>query len=176
MISYSITKYKSVDCTIYNEWISVYDIGNIYNGKVLTFEEYKKVEDAYVMAVIKVLNYMNIYSVYVKDLFTYMDLRNSFNEDVLNKPYSEFLYPKEMINFFFYVKNNDVINLYELEHLVRLKLREDIGGDIFVPYRFKLYIGYDYLMSIRTSKPLEKLFDEIEKLGLYIYNFDSVYL
>lgn len=76
-----------------------------------------------------------------------------------------------MKKFYFGVKNNDVIDLSKLEHLIRFQLREDIGGKVFVPYKFKLFIGYDYLMSIRTSKPLEGLFSKIEKLGLYIYRF-----
>ena len=169
MISYSITKYKKIDSTIYNDWISVHDIGKVYNGKVLTFEDYKKVEDSYVLAVLNVLDYISIKRVYVKNLFSYMDLRNSYSTNVLNKPCSNALYTNEMKDFYLNVKNNDIIDLFQLEHLIRFKLREDIGGEIFVPYRFKLFIGYDYLMSVRTSKSLEGLFKTIEKLGLYIY-------
>ena len=36
LISYSITKYKKIDSTIYYDWISVHDIGKVYNGKELS--------------------------------------------------------------------------------------------------------------------------------------------
>ena len=83
---------------------------------------------------------------------------------------TESLYSEGMLHTYNTIQDGD-INLQQLEHLARLKLREDIGGFIYVPYRFKLFIGYDYLMSVRTSVKLEKIYDDIRKTGLFIYNF-----
>lgn len=174
MKNYSITKYKTVDESIYNEWISLYDIGNVYNGKKLTVEDYLQVEDAYVYAIILVLNYMDIKNLNVKNVFRWMDLRSTFKEDILSRPYSDKLYSDKMIKFYYNVHDVDIIDLTQVGYLIRLKLREDIAGEIFVPYRFKLFIGYDYLMSVSTSKSLENIFYKIEELGLYIYELGNI--
>lgn len=55
--------------------------------------------------------------------------------------------------------------------MIRLELREDIGGLLYVPYRFKVFIGYDYMMGVHTSMHLDNLFERITKLGLNIYPF-----
>lgn len=55
--------------------------------------------------------------------------------------------------------------------LIRLQLREDLGGLIYVPYRLKLFIGYDYMMGVHASINLRNLYTFISDLGLNIYEF-----
>ena len=56
MLFYRVTKYDPKNRSsrgIYtvNEWTSYCDIGKIFDGKKLTFEEYREIEDRYIEAI-----------------------------------------------------------------------------------------------------------------------------
>ncbi len=170
MYRYDITKYKSrsiTNCTITTpEWTAICDIGNTFNGTLLTVDDYKTVEDAYVSAVLLILNYMKIKLVRVKDVYKWGDILSRIE----NLKYKS-LYTESVLDTYYCIKDNTMIDGIILSDLIRLQLREDIGASVYLPYRFKLFIGYDYLMGVHTSMSLEPLFPDIEQLGLNIFGF-----
>ncbi|MCH1939856.1 hypothetical protein [Holdemania massiliensis] len=166
MKKYSITKY-SRNNSIKEEWTSISDIGKIYNGCILDAKEYKKIEDSYVRAVLEIASYMGIEYFRIKDVFRWKDLRKDINENAVFKE----LYPQSMLKVYEEMTNETIVNKEELCDLVRLELREDIGGLLYVPYRLKIFIGDDYMMGVHTSIPLESIYKIISDLGLNIYQF-----
>ncbi len=167
MKKYSITKYFKEKYTNGEEWTAISDIAKIYLGKQLSIEDYKKMEDAYVDAILKIANYMKIEKFKIKDVFRWKDLIEEL------KPQSNIrsLYTASMLETYKNVTDTSVIGYTQLSDLIRLELREDIGGLLYVPYRLKIFIGYDYMMGVHSSIPLENIFEYIENLGLNIYQF-----
>lgn len=166
MKKYSITKYPKRNVMGQEEWTSISDIGKEYNGVNLDVREYKKIEDAYVNAILEIMEYMNIENLWIKNVFRWKDLKKDIQEKVFKE-----LYTDSMLNIYEEVKEEARLDKENVSDLIRLELREDIGGLLYVPYRFKVFIGYDYMMGVHTSMPLENLFGRITKLGLTIYQF-----
>ena len=158
---YSITKYSDDEAIKKNDWISVSDIGGVFNGVELTIERYKEVEDSYVNAIRMIAEYMRLESFRVEKVNKWMDLKSKVNE----YHYKE-LYDDNMLQLFEQINDSSVLTLDELLILVRLQLREDIYAIPYVPYRLKIFICYDYLMTVHSSKELEGLFEEMRNSGL----------
>lgn len=166
MKKYSITKYSRT-ISSKEEWTSISDIGKIYDGFILDEKEYKKVEDSYVRAVLEVASYMGIEYFRIKNVFRWKDLR----KDIKGNTILEKLYSQSMLKIYEGITNESIINKETLCDLLRLELREDIGGLLYVPYRLKIFIGDDYMMGVHVSKSLENIFEKISNLGLNIYQY-----
>ncbi|MTH55351.1 hypothetical protein GKZ89_18310 [Bacillus mangrovi] len=68
--------------------------------------------------------------------------------------------------------NKSQADFHEVENLCRLQLREDIGVDIFYPRKLKIFIGYDYLMGVNSSRRLDSIIPEISAMGLFVEKID----
>ena len=167
MKKYSITKYLKNSSRKEDEWTSISDIGKVYNGKQLCIEDYKKTENAYVYTVLKIAKCMEIKKFRIKNVFRWKDLV----KEVLENQELRKLYPDSMLQTYEMIENDSIIDLETLSDLVRLELREDIGGLLYVPYRLKVFIGYDYMMGIHSSMSLENIFEYVTSQGLNIYQF-----
>lgn len=172
MHKYRISKYDPLfrdetGCYQKNEWTAISDIGKSFDGILLTDEEYIGVEDKYVDAVKLIIKFHSLTSLSVANLC------HSFSkEEFLNliKPYSQ-LYSESLLDFYTNF-NGSQAGLDEVESLFRLQLREDIGVDIFSPRKLKIFIGYDYLMGVNSSKSLEPIIPEISAIGLFVEKID----
>lgn len=171
MKKYDITKY-------YNEasndpeqkWISIHDIGSSFGGVKLTLEKYMKTEDAFVNAILLIFDYMKIDSCKIKNVYKCSLLDPDYpNNDVEVAADVRALYNKELMDTYENIQDDADIGLSDIANIIRLKLREDLGGEIYVPYRLKLFIGYDYMVGINTSKDISVLFPEIKNMGLHIF-------
>lgn len=158
---YSITKYSDDESIKKNDWIAISDIGGTFNGVKLTAEKYKQVEDSYVNAIRMIAEYMGLESFRVKKVNRWMALKS----EVKQYHYKE-LYNDDMLQLFEQLNDSSVLTLDELLVLIRLLLREDIYAIVYVPYRLKIFICYDYLMGVHSSKELEGLFEEIRNSGI----------
>lgn len=177
MYKYEITKYNPIfrskkDGRTYlkNEWISICDIGECFEGLVLSEEEYKKTEDSYVKAIEIIMNYMNIDYVIIDNIKRWSKM--TFNNKHV-KDYPSF-YNKELLRLCNNVQNKDKLDIKKTIDFCRLRLREDAWASMFYPRRLKIYFGYDYYMHVHTSISLDKIKPQIESLGLFmekdIYN------
>ncbi|AZB42172.1 hypothetical protein CEF21_07660 [Bacillus sp. FJAT-42376] len=150
-----------------NEWTAISDIGKSFDGILLTDEEYISVEDQYVRAVKLIMKFHSLTSLRAANLC------HSFsNEEFLNliKPYSH-LYSERLLDFYSNF-NGSQAGLDEVESFCRLQLREDIGVKLFAPRKLKVFIGYDYLMGVYSSKSLNPIIQEISAMGLFVEEFD----
>lgn len=173
MFIYPITKVQPEDPA--EDWISIWDIGKTFSGRKLTLQEYLDTEDRYVKAISLILSYLNINSVNIRDVVQCpltKDIAKE-NKDGIFTPILADLYPPSLLDTYSKVSQASVMSCEELQNIIRLALREDIGGKYYVPYQFKLFIGYDYMVSVHSAKPLEPIFGCIENLGLYIYRYGN---
>ena len=194
MYKYRISKYNpkfrnSTGKYTNDEWTSISDIGKTYNNKKFTKKEYIITEDKYISAIMLILYKMNIFEMQIDNLYVWKSI-----EDILftikKFNYNE-LYTNSMIKFYEDITQNIVIDRINYTHLTnkylrnirkniitlnidnsikfcRLLLREDIGGNLTVLRRLKIFIGYDYLMCVHTSVLLDDIIDKIENLGLFV--------
>ena len=166
MKKYSITKYFRNEKQK-EEWTSISDIGKVYDGMELDTKEYKRVEDAYVNAILEIAQYMNIDTVRIKDVFRWKDLKKEVTSDVSKQE----LYRNSLLSTYEYLNNNSIITISDLDNIIRLELREDIGGLLYASDHLKIFIGDDFMMGVHSSVSLEPLFERIKSLGLNIYQF-----
>lgn len=171
MKRYEITKYENKDGIIEEqEWIAISDIGGTFGGVVLTPEKYRETEDLYVKVIIRILEYMKIEKCIIKDIDKHTDIKKDF-KDVEMPAKIKNLYSDRLWKTYITIKNGDQIDISVVEDIIRLMLREDIGCDVYVPYRFKLFIGYDYMTGVHVSKTLDPILKELNEIGLYVYEF-----
>lgn len=78
------------------------------------------------------------------------------------------LYTEEVLEIYSNANDLEQLDKDKLDSFCRLQLREDLGADVFYPRRMKVFIGYDYLMGIHTSKSIDSLIPQIEGLGLFV--------
>lgn len=167
MKKYSITKYSKTNIIERNEWTSISDIGKEYNGLIFDVQQYKNMEDAYVNTILEIMRYMNLENLYIKNVFRWKDLKKDIQTNHIIKK----LYTDSMIKIYEEVRDGKILNKKDVSDLIRLELREDIGGLLYKPYRLKVFIGDDYMMGVHSSLSLDNLFDYIKKLGLNMYQF-----
>ena len=165
MIHYCISKYKDLfNLTSFeNKWTAISDIGKTFENGVLTLEEYKKTEDLYIKSLFYIIEYMKINTVRLKGIE---------DHGLQVFPGTESLYDKDIVSAYNTIHEGE-LPLTQIEHIMRLSLREDIFGFLYVPYRFKACAKYDFIMYADTSRPLEPLFKKIEDTGLYIFRDNS---
>ncbi len=75
------------------------------------------------------------------------------------------------MGFYDSLHENQEIDLMEMGDVIRLQLREDIWARVYVSYRFKLFIGYDYMVDVETSVSLDPILEELNNMGLYVFSY-----
>ncbi len=146
-----------------SEWTAISDIGKKFDAGYLTGNDYVKIEDCYVTAVQQIMNYHSLSSLCIDKLsrsFPYEEFLKLTND------YSH-LYSENLLNFYLKFNGNEAA-FEEVGQLIRLQLREDVWVEMFSPKKLKIFIGYDYLMGVHSSRPLDKIIPKIKDLGLYV--------
>lgn len=108
---------------VFNEWTSIYDVGNIYNGTKLTMPEYERVETEYIDFVVDVLESSGIKEVKV----AYIEARKTRCW-----------------------RKNKTLNIESARQFIRDCMREYCWGQIAAK-DFIWEPGYDYYMHIGTE-------------------------
>ncbi|WIV19864.1 hypothetical protein QPK24_03750 [Paenibacillus polygoni] len=169
MYKYAITKYNphfrdEEGRYLKEDWIAISDIGKLFDGEMLTADHYMKIEDSYIQAIQMVMEYMKIPFLMVNQV------ARSFSYDTfmeMNEQYRE-LYSKELLETYTHIKDLDELDKEQVGSFCRLVLREDMWAKVYYPRRMKVFIAYDYLMGIHTSKSIETIIPLIEQLGLFV--------
>ena len=171
MKRYEITKYENENGIIEEqEWIAISDIGDTFGGIVLTQEKYQETEDKYVAVIVRILEYMNIQKCRIKNVVKCSLIKEQFCDVEVSQEVRD-LYNERLWNTYGNIKEGDEVDISTIEDIIRLLLREDIGCDVYVPYRFKLFIGYDYMTGVHLSRTLDPILKELNEIGLYVFEF-----
>jgi len=179
MYSWRITKYdpKNRDENGFyqkDEWISLYDIGRKYHDVEFTLEEYLFYENAYIDAVIRIMDgnnaeFLRIEALAEKKTFKKEGMKRfGYIENAdLNEPEVKERYDS--------LENNMLVSKQDIALIVRFVLRE-ITWCKLVSDQMYVHFGYDYYMFIGSEKPLHEALDAIEENGLFVEAMESPYM
>lgn len=121
-----------------DEWIMFSQIGVSFDDKELTFKEYKRVEDSYVLTALRFLSEAGLKSLKITSLETNKpNVKQSLLADI---PYNPKL-----------VKNEIDVSEKDLESICRLILREVIWCRLESDSDFYIHFGWDYYMYVGSN-------------------------
>lgn len=139
-----------------DEWTSISDVGEYYDGKPFEMEQYLEVEERYIKCVTLLFESKGIGQIKIVDLERYAFYDRSKEQTSLEKVHNE-------------LREGDTIALGDLGNVMRLILRECLwcflkspSGDIGVRF------GYDYYMYFFSSEPFQEVVSKIFAAGLYV--------
>ena len=168
MFSWRITKYNPCNrdingiYTIKDEWTSYSDIGTLREEKIFTYEDYKKIEDAYVASILMIMECNAVEKLKIVGL----EKRGPLISDSYMSENMKKIYDKVRDDIYC---SKDTINT-----LARLVLREKLWCKLEASSMF-VHFGYDYYMYIGSAQMCEKEIQKIQELGLYVEEQDSPY-
>lgn len=153
MFCWRITKYNPVYRNnngnyLKDEWTDYSDIGKSFEGIRLTETEYAKIENAYINAVLLLMNCSNIDALKIIDLERIDDIKG--------------------------IKNNALIYKEHISEIIRSILRNKFWCKLESD-EFYIHFGYDYYMYIGSNQPCESAIESIKKSGLFVEIFESPY-
>jgi hypothetical protein len=132
-----------------DEWISVSEIGQAFDGMVLTEAEYQRVEDAYATAAVAFLREAGVLSLAVAGLE---------NRAQVPLPFAE----------------GSQLGLAEVGEIVRRMLREEFWCRLEDKEAF-VHVGYDYYMYIGVPRSCPGAEALARQLSLFVEPFRSPY-
>lgn len=171
MFSYRITKYdpkfrNALGHFLNNDWTSISEIGKKFDEKELTFEDYKRIEDAYVQAIMLFMDFLKLSSLKV----TYLEKHGK-------RPSPDIYRSKTMLELYKKIFVGQELDKSEVSDAARLMLRETLWCKLESEDKMFVHFGWDYYMFIGSSeKPTESMIVTIEKSDLFVEEFESPYL
>lgn len=169
MTTYRITKYNPDKrnnlghYTDNSEWTSISDIGKpSYNN--VTYEEYEKIESAYVDAIKSAMadNDIKVLTIYSIEL---RDNKKDFekNKETVRLRNIRVDFDNELKT----LKEGSILNLTQIDKIARLILRE-ITWMLLVGDNFEVKFGYDYYMYVKCKTLNTSTVGRIEASGLFV--------
>lgn len=161
MFWWRVTKYNPLnrndDGSYINdeEWTSYSDISSKVNK-----EDYLKIEQSYINAIITFMDEMGLNNVYLNAL-------EQWSDEIENQNASQFLLKMWL---------GKSVNTQEVKDLARLTLREAIWCRLTYKNEFYVHFGYDYYMYIGANKDCPNARQKVEATGLYVEECNSPYL
>jgi hypothetical protein len=146
-----------------SEWTAISDIGNPeYNN--VSYEEYEKTETSYAESINLILDEKNIPNLKIDSLerhFSFEDFEDYKKDGRLKNIDVDFN------NEIATLKNGTILNLGEIQKMIRLILRETVWMEL-LNSEFKITFGYDYYMYVECSELKNSTIKRIEKMGLFV--------
>ena len=146
-----------------SEWTAISDIGKpSYNN--VTYEEYEKMESAYVDAIKSAMADSNI-KVLTVDSLELRDDKKDFSKHEKSGRLRNIAmdFDKELK----ILKDGTILNLSQIDKIARLILRETIWM-LLVSADFEVKFGYDYYMYIKCKTLNSSTIKQIESSGLFV--------
>ena len=154
MFYWQITKYdpqnRDADGVyLKDEWTGYGDIGRIFEGKVLTLEDYVKAEEMYIKAVLFFMKCLDIDTLKVISLEQYGKSPKSVTAEGVRIKNNTF-YAKEKIAFI-------------IKSILRCKF-----WCMFESENIRIRFDYNYYMRLACTMPCTSTIAQIELLGLFV--------
>jgi hypothetical protein len=169
MNSWRVTKYDPAfrdarGAYLKGEWTSFSDVGKSFDGVVLTFEEYRKIEDAYVSTALSFISEAGLDALTVTYLESHR-VSQARPEDVRGIAFDPKLARAGMS-----------LSCEGIDDVWRLVLRELLWCKLESESGFYIHFGYDYYMYIGSPVPSENAVAYGRQRGLFIEEMASPYL
>ena len=119
-----------------HEWTSVSGIGEVFNGEVLCADEYLRVENLYIDAVLEILECNGIDKLTVNSLEKHRSMKWEIKPN------------KNLKRIRWRIKSNDNIQKDDLSDVIKLILREQFWCHLEHENKMFVHFGYDYYMYV----------------------------
>lgn len=149
----------SQDCYLKDDWTSYSDIGKKFEDGVLTFEQYVKIENTYIEALVSFMKCLNINMLSVAAL-----------EKNVQPPCNDLF----SLEFFNNLKNGDVLDRPLIKLVAAMILRDYLWCK-FEAQDMYVHFGWDYYMYIGSAKVCKTAIYSIEQSGLFVEKYESPY-
>lgn len=161
MLWYRITKYNPAyrdasGAYIKDEWISFSDVGKYYNDEIFSIQEYERVEQAYIQAIVKLMHFFGIDQ--LKCIYCWKPEKKLIDTTV----------PQEWVSVYDRIRRGSIISGNEIEVLLRLILRDYLVCKLAYRDQFFVHFGYDYYMYVGVPYDCASALQEIQKTGLFV--------
>jgi hypothetical protein len=168
MFHYRVTKYNPQyrddrGAYLKDEWYLYSQLGDTFEGKVLTYEQYIEKENAYVNAIIFFMTCMDERTLCI-DMPEANRNRCCNTVDLLDQTVDVALF-----------KHGLELNQQSISTLARLMLR-DLVWCRLESSKMYVHFGWDYYMYIGVDKPCKRAIKQSERTGLFVESFISPYL
>ena len=144
-------------------WTSYSDIGESYQGNILTYNEYIRVEDLYINAIVEFMKCLNI---------SHLQVQGLENRNRINKDPSVDKRERVFINA---LQENDLLSLEQVKMASKLILRNYFWCRLISKYKMFVHFGHDYYMYIGSRSECKDAIQKIRESGLYVEDFESPY-
>ncbi len=168
MYNWRVTKFNPAfrstsGAYLLEDWTSFHDIGKSFQGTRLTLDQYLRVEDAYIAAILSFCVDANVGSLTAVDveIFDTEECDNAPDEWPQNGPSN--------------LRDGMVLYLSDLPTAIRLALREFMWCKLEYDSRFYVHFGYDYYMYVGSDLPCPRAIDETVRHGLFVETYPSPY-
>ncbi len=167
MFSWRVTKYNpqfrnNRGHYLKDEWVSYWEIGDVFDGKKLTYDEYMISENSYIEAILSFMDCCNLQNLRMFSLEKYKLKKMKDISD-------------SMIHCWNNAYEGKLLNKKEIRDISRLILRSYFwcrlkSEDMYV------HFGDDYYMFIGSKRSCCDVIKKIEESGLFVEPFESPYL
>ena len=140
-----------------DEWTRYNDIGEIFEGQMLTEAEYVKIEDAYIQAVLLFVECLSIDGLTIVGLECIERRRKTTKIDRI------------------IIKNNKFYPKKALSIIVQSILRNKFWCKLEYDDTMYVHFGWDYYMYVSSAKACKATIKKIEAMGLFVEKFRSPY-
>ena len=160
MFQYRLTKYdpnhRNHDGSYTKEsWTSISDIGNVFEGEILTKEKYLQIETEYVDKLVEVFKESGLTEFHISEYSDYRDEPSIISDN-------ELLELK--------IKENESFSIEKLPLIIRLTLRDQIWCKISSPKAF-IHFGYDFYCYVGVQTDIK----DFTSSFLFLEPMDSPY-
>lgn len=168
MYYWRITKYDPAIRNEYgwylkDEWTSVGEIGEVFEGIKLDKQTYLKTEASYINAILLIMSELNVTSMQIEEMQTYGFMRSRKLQD------------KGLRKFYRKIHTGMTLQKDEIVLFAKLALRRLAWGKLINDKMF-IHFGDDYYMYAGTEEPIDKSIQSIHESGLFVEEFESPYL
>lgn len=135
-----------------DQWTAMSDIGKTYDGKIFMLDEYLRVENLYLYAILLIAQFNNV---------------SSFEICSLETPEKSYIPDLDIVN-------HSVVNLESALAIAKKVLREEMWCKLQNSNMF-VHFGYDYYMYIGSAEYPRLELDKIREMGLFVEEKNSPY-
>lgn len=169
VVKYKPENYNEKGHYTKSEWTGRWCVGRVFDGHLVTLDEYLDVEQKYVVSVVKIMEltrckYLTVS--YMED--TVQTTKESIMEmlDIKN-PFLQ--HDKLLYNSYMKLYEGKRFNKTEIPDIIRLNLRGYTSTALTnLQKGLEIHFGFDYYMYFNTKFSIDILREEIRKIGLYL--------
>jgi hypothetical protein len=172
MKKYRITKYDPKNRNeqghyLYNHRTEISDVGKTLEGELVTKDEYFKIEEEYINAVIEILTDSN------QEHLRLVGYNSERFKESLDDNSKEWYHDInfEKLNLY----EDKIIRIEDIPSIVKLNLRGYLDTTLEILNKYYVQFGYDFYMYVGTPDLSQKAIEKINSTSVFIEEFWSPY-